>query len=131
MRCDARDIVADAVGAVAACAEIDADDPARPVFQPRKRRLLSLIVEAEPVDDGAVHDRAEHAGLRIAALRARRQRADLDEAEAHGEKLARHARVLVEARRHAERIGKIETEQALREALIVGRVGARINPKLE
>ena len=45
-------------------------------------------------------------GLAIAALRPRRQRADLDEAEAHGEKLARHARILVEAGRHAERIGE-------------------------
>ena len=59
-------------------------------------------------------------GLRIATLRLRRQRADLDEAEPRGKQLARHARVLVEAGRHAERVGKVEAEERLREARIVG-----------
>ena len=70
-------------------------------------------------------------GDAIAALRAGRQRADLDEAETHGEKLARHPRVLVEARRHAERIGKVEAEDALREPLVVRFGGAGVKAKLE
>ena len=71
-------------------------------------------------------------GPALPRLRQRRQRAHLDEAEAHGEKLARHARILVEAGRHADRIGKIETEHRLApSALIVGARGARIKPKLE
>ena len=47
------------------------------------------------------------------------------------EQLARHARILVEACRHADRIGEIEAEQTLRQALVVGRVGARIKSELE
>ena len=38
---------------------------------------------------------------------------------------------LVEARRHADRIGKVEAEDALRQSLVVGLGGARIKPKLE
>ena len=47
------------------------------------------------------------------------------------EQRARHARILVEARRHADRIGKVEAEQSLREALVVRRGGPRVEPKLE
>ena len=126
-----RHIIADAVGAVAPRPDIDADDPACAGLQAPKRRLVPVIVEAEPVDDGAVLGRAEDAGALVAALRARRQRAHLDEAETHGEKLARHPRVLVEARRHADRIWKVETEQMLAEALVVGRVGARVEAELQ
>ncbi len=48
-----------------------------------------------------------------------------------GEKLARHLRIFVEARCHAYRIGKIETEDSLRQSLVVGLGGAGIKPKLE
>ena len=44
---------------------------------------------------------------------------------------ARHARILVEARRHAERIGKIETAQILAPAADRRAGGAGIKPKLE
>ncbi len=74
---------------------------------------------------------AEHAGRWIAALRARGQRADLDEAEAHLQKLARHAGILVEARRHADRVGEVEAEQGLLEALVVGTFSAGVEPELE
>ncbi len=96
-----------------------------------KRGLLPIIVEAEPVDHGAVGHRAEHARAGIAGLRARRQRADFDEAEAHGEQLARHARILVETRRHADRIRNVQPEQMLAEALVVRFGGARIKPELQ
>ena len=47
------------------------------------------------------------------------------------EKLTRHARILVETRRHTERIGKVEAKDALRQALIVRACGAGIEPEFE
>ena len=73
----------------------------------------------------------EDTRCRVAALRARRQRADFDEAEAYGEELARHTRILVEAGRHAQRVGKIEAQDALCQALVVGPCGAGIKAELE
>src|SRR5581483_2422184 len=46
---DSGDIIGDAVGAVASCADIDADDSRRTLFQPRQRSLLAVVVEAEAV----------------------------------------------------------------------------------
>jgi hypothetical protein len=78
--------------------------------------------------DGAFLER-EEAGAPIAACAT--QRAGFDEAEAHGEKFARHARVLVEAGGHADRIGKIEAEELLAEPLVVGSIGPRVKAKFE
>ncbi len=55
-----------------------------------------LVVEAEPVDERAGGGQAEHARLRVARLRQRRHRADLDEAEAHRAQAVDGAAVLVE-----------------------------------
>ncbi len=65
----------------------------------------------------------EQARLRIAGLRARRQRADLGESEAQMQQRVGDAGVLVEARRHAERVGKVEAEHILRQIIMVGRNG--------
>src|SRR6185312_12227068 len=128
---DASHIVGDAIFAVASGAEVHADDSVRTILQPGKRRRLSLIVEAEAVDDGVVPSGAKNAGPRIAALCQGRQRAHLDEAEAHGEKLARHTRILVETGRQADGIGEIQAEHGLGQAPVVRAFGARIEPKLE
>src|SRR4029078_8724707 len=89
------------------------------------------MFEAEPVDDGVVRCRAKQARGPIAALRARRQRADLDEAEAESKKLARHPCVLIEARRHAERIGNLEAEHGLGQTFVVGLMRARIKSEIK
>ena len=64
-------------------------------------------------------------------MRARRQRADLDEAEAESKKLARHPCVLIEARRHAERIGKLEAEHGLGQTFVVRLMRPRIKSELK
>ena len=50
-------------------------------------------------------------GARVAGLRPRRHRADLDEAEAEGEQRVGHLAVLVEAGGDADRIGEVEAEE--------------------
>ena len=63
----------------------------------------------------------EQARLGIARLRARGDRADLGKAETQVQQRVGNAGVLVEARRHAERIGKIQPEHILRQQGIVVR----------
>ncbi len=92
---------------------------------------MAAVVEAEPVDDGAILDQPEHARLGISGLRAWRHCSDLGEAAAHGEHRIGHARVLVEARRDAERIGKVETERRDSELLPRRRGAARVDAGLE
>ena len=98
--------------------------------QPPQHRVGALAVEAEPVDHALVARQAEQARARIAGLRQRRHRADLDEAEAEPQQRIGHLGVLVEARRHADRIGKIEPEGAHGQARIVrGRRRERRKPQ--
>ena len=54
--------------------------------------------------------RSEQPRTRIARLRQRRDRADLDEAEAEMKKRVGNLGVLVEARRKADRIGEVQPE---------------------
>ena len=82
---------------------------------------MAPIVEAEAVDDAAVLVQPEQPRLRIAGLRARRQRADLGEAEAKLQQARGHAGVLVEAGGHAERIREIQPEHVCREAAVIDR----------
>ena len=119
---DQRDIVADAVGRILVGADIDADDAGklRARRKSSKHGLGAVIVEAHAVDHGLVALEAEQPRPRIAALRLRRHRADLDKAEAEPQQRVRHLGVLVEARGHADRIGEIEAEGAHRELAVVG-----------
>ena len=114
-------IVGDAVGAVLVGADIDADDAAliRTRREPAQHRVGALAVEAEPVDDALVARQPKHARARIASLRPRRHGADLDEAEAELEQCIGHLGVLVEPRRHPDRIREIESEGAHRKPRIV------------
>ena len=66
------------------------------MLQPIERARLPAIVESHPVDDRAVLGEPEQPRLRIALLRARRDRSDLDESEAEAEHLLGDFRVFVE-----------------------------------
>src|SRR3546814_14802180 len=71
----------------------------------------SDVCSSDLVDDGAVLRQAEDARARIARLRARRHRADLDEAEAEAQHGGHDLRVLVEAGGEAERIAEGEAPE--------------------
>ncbi len=86
---------------------------------------MAFIVEAIAIDDGAVFYQAEGARARIAGLRARRQRADFDEAEAEAEHRVGNFGVFIEARRKADWIWKIEAESGDGQARVVLRRRAR------
>src|SRR5690606_34686365 len=76
-------------------ADIDADDPGRRAGEARQRLGLAAIVEAHAVDGGAVLDQPEQPWPLVAGLRARGERADLDEAEAEAEQLSPGLGILV------------------------------------
>ena len=117
-------VVAAAVGAVAVGANIDPDDATLVSArrQPPEHRRSALVVEAEAVDHAFVGFEPEQARARIAGLRQRGDRADLDEAETQPQQRVRDLRVLVETRRDPDRIGKIEPEGAHAQ---LGGVGGR------
>ena len=118
---DQLDIIGDAIGGILVGADIDADDAAemRARRQPPQHRLGAVIVEAHAVDDGFVALQPEQPRPRIAGLRLRRHRADFDKAETQPQQRIRHLGALVEARRHADRIGKIQAEGPHRQFWIV------------
>ena len=84
--------------------------------RPRKRARLTLATNAarpsllkpSRLISAPRLGQAEHARLRIAGLRQRRHRADLDEAEAHRAEGVDAAAVLVEPRGQADAVGKRE-----------------------
>ena len=84
---------------------------------------VTLAVEAEAVDDRLVLRQAEGAGLRVAGLSFWRDRADLGEAEAQTQQRVGNLGALVEARRHADGIGKRQPEGFDGEARVVGAGG--------
>ena len=79
---------------------------------------MALVVEAEAVDHRLVLDQPEDARLGVAGLRLRRDGADLGKAEAEPEQRVRHLGILVVAGRNAERIGKGEAGDGLRQPRI-------------
>ena len=91
----------------------------------RGRRLGAVVVESHPVDDGAVGDEPEEARTRVAVLRDRGQRADLDVAEAEGVQPRGAANVLVEAGRDAERRVEARVRARTSRAPAPGAVSAR------
>ena len=88
--------------------------------KPFKNHIGALRIKAQPVDHAAVGFKAEDPRARIAGLRQRRDGADFDEAKADAKERVGHLGVLVEARRHPDRIGKIQREGAYREPFVVG-----------
>ena len=103
-----RGVVGNPVLAVLVGANVDAEHTGTPL--PRRESLRrnrrAAVVEAHPVDHRAVLDQPEQARLGIARLRTRGDRADLGKAEAQRQQLVRDLAILVEARRHAQRIGE-------------------------
>ena len=87
--------------------------------EPAQHRVGALAVEAEPIDHAFVARQPKHARARIAGLRLRRHGADLDEAETELEQRVGHLGVLVEARRHPDRVGEIEPEGPHRQPRVV------------
>ena len=79
---DSEHVVGDAVGGVLVGPDIDADEARGPSREPGLRLVVAVIVEAEAVDDRRVFAQAEEPRTGVPGLRARRQRADLDETEA-------------------------------------------------
>ena len=72
----------------------------------------ALVVEAQAVDQRVGGRQAEHARLRIAGLRLRRHRADLDEAEAHRAQAVDAAAVLVQAGGQADAVRELQPRHA-------------------
>ena len=91
----------------------------------------ALIVEAEPVDEGGVLGEPKHSRLFVAGLRARRDRTDLDEAEAEPEEAIDHLGILVESAGKSDWIWKIESQQLAGEAWIRGRHFRHRHPHAE
>ena len=110
--------------------------PARPFapVEPVERRLVALVVEAEPIDERAVGGSRKSRGARIARLRQRRHRADLDEAEAEAEHrvrdLARPCRSRPQGRSDWENRARARATGEPRVARLAGaRGGMRAQPR--
>ena len=87
--------------------------------QPSGHHVHALVVEAHPIDHRLVFDQTKKSWLGIARLRARRNRAHLDEAEALRQQGIRHLGILVESGGKADGIGKIAAPQRDHEGGIV------------
>src|SRR3546814_508753 len=81
----------------------------------------AAIVEPQAIDDRPVLRQTEDARLRVACLRARRDRADLREAHAEPQHRGEGFRVLVEPGGKTDRIRKVEPEDTAGENGIVRR----------
>ena len=101
-------VVGDAIGGVLVGADVHSDNTRMrtPLGQAAKRRFMTFIVEAKPVDHRVVLNKAENPRLRIARLGQRRERAYFGEAEAEVQQRIGHFGIFVIARGHAERIRK-------------------------
>jgi hypothetical protein len=94
-------------------ADIDADDaaPAR-AGKIAHEGIDADAVEAEAVDERIRFGQAKEPRRRVSRLRARRDGAKLDEAEAKARERIDVRRVLVESRRETDGIGKVESHCA-------------------
>ncbi len=112
-RLDARDVICDRVGALLVLAEIGADQARAPApgREPCAHGLEALVVEAEPVDERAILGQTEQSRLGIAGLRARRDGAGLDEAEAEPQHGVGHLGILVEAGSEPDRIRELPSPE--------------------
>ena len=109
---DARDVVGASVGRSLLAPMLTPTMPPRAAraCEPRQRRRVSAIVEAEPIDQAVVGDEPENARLWVSCLRLRRHGADFGKSAAHAEHGIGHARIFVVACGNADRICEIETE---------------------
>ena len=97
-------------------ADVDADHravaTASRCTQAADDRVGADVVEAHPVDDGAIGDQAEQPRSRVARLRLRGHRADLDVPEPEQAEAPDAAGVLVESGRDTERGRELDAERA-------------------
>ena len=94
-------------------ADVQAEDAAAAPERGRPRDVgqegvEAVVVETQPVDQRVGRGQPEHARLRVAGLRLRGHRADLDEAEAHRAQAVDAAAVLVQAGRQADAVGEAQ-----------------------
>ena len=106
-------------------ADIDAEDAAAQAEGIRGTKVLqnlvhAFIIEAHAVDDAARRNQAEKTGLGIARLSKRRDRADLNVAEAEAAEGGNAFAVLIHAGREANRIR--ETQSHHFNGIIIGHV---------
>ena len=85
--------------------------PAAQRPQPGGQRRRAVVVEPHPVDQRPLGREAEHPRLRVARLRPRGHRADLDEPEPEGRQPDDPLAVLVEPGRQPERAGEVQPER--------------------
>src|SRR5260221_12339123 len=90
-----------------------------PPGKPMQPRGGPLAVEAQPIDHRLVTVEPKETGARVARLRQGCDGADLDEAETQLEERVSHLGMLVEARGHTDRIGKVEAEGTHRKARVI------------
>ena len=102
---------------------LHADAPAP--LQPRRDYLKPVIVEAVAIDDRLILPQAKNARTVVAALRARRHRADFDKSKTEAQHCVRRFRILVKACRKADRITEIETGDGSRQHRIAAHVKTR------
>ena len=130
---DALDVVGRAIGRILVGPDVDADDAARRVaLQPRQCRGMTAVVEAEPVDKSrrsSISRKTRGRGLpccgRGVTVPISAKPSPMPSTAPH------HARVLVEARGDAERIGEREAPRARRQPAVVRRGAARIDAGLQ
>ena len=94
---------------MATVAAVTRPGPQRP--QPGGQRRRAVVVEPHPVDQRPLGREAEHPRLRVARLRPRGHRADLDEPEPEGGQPDDALAVLVEPGRQPERAGEVQPER--------------------
>lgn len=90
-------------------ADVDAEDAA--VLRRthvREQDVDAVVVEAHAIDDAPHLGQAEHARAGVARLRARRDRADLEEAETEAGEAVDRLAVLVEPGGEADAVGKAQ-----------------------
>ena len=92
---------------------------------------MTVIVEAEPVDHRTRVGEAEDAGLRVALLRKRGHRADLDEAEPEPQRRIRDFGVLVVTRGQSQGVGEGQARDLRAEARIDRPVATRNEAALQ
>ena len=80
------------------------------------KSVQALVVKPQPVDQRLALGQAKHAGLGVAGLGQRRDRAHFDKAKAHGAQAVNAARVFVQPGGQAHTVGKAQARQSDRVA---------------
>ena len=95
------------------------------LLEPRRDHVAALVVKTEPVDQPADFRHAKNPRLRIPRLRARGDRPHFREPKPERLPRRERHRILVEARREPDRIGKRDAEDRAREPRIARRFQRR------